>query len=340
MTKGLRSSGGIIAATSSGATSATPTDTASAGTSATGPVMISNVANGTIAAGSTTAANGNDVYQAEQGAQVDANTAQTNAESYAGQVAASDAGQALQAANAHSNNLFTLTCHRTGNGSGDIVCGRNAQVSGQDASAQGTNAVANGNGANAYGAQAQAIATDASAFGNAAAAHGLSTTAIGDHAAALAPNSTALGEDSTANGAGSVALGYGSVANRPDSVSVGNAATGMNRQITNVAEGTQPHDAVNLQQFDAGLHGLKTYANVAADKVGSVDASLAAAGAEAAAGKHRNTIAGGTAEYNGQASFAFAYQHRFNTRWAAMLTVGSNGGAVNTTVAGAASYSW
>ncbi|MGC9217351.1 MAG: hypothetical protein ACP5FM_11865, partial [Acidithiobacillus sp.] len=81
-------------------------------------------------------------------------------------------------------------------------------------------------------------------------------------------------------------------------------------------------------------------ANAEADKVGSVDASLAAASAEAAAGKHRNTIAGGTAEYNGQASFAFAYQHRFNTHWAAMVTVGSNGGAANTTVAGAASYSW
>jgi autotransporter adhesin len=280
------------------------------------------------------------VWAAEQGAQADANRAQNNADGYAGQVAAADSGQALQAANAHSNNLFTLTCHRTGNGSGDIVCGRNASVSGQNASAQGREAVANGNGANAYGAHAEAIGNDATALGNAAQARGYSTTAVGDHAEALAPNSTALGEDATALGAGSVALGYGSVAHRPNSVSVGNAATGMDRQITNVAAGTQPHDAVNLGQFEAGLQGANAYANAAADKVGSVDASLSAASAEAAAGKHRNTIAGATAEYNGQTSFAFAYQHRFGTHWASMLTVGSNGGAANTTIAGAASFSW
>jgi len=447
-----QSSQGVLHYTTpTGATSSTPTSTASAGTATTGPVTISNVGNGVIAAGSTTAANGNDVYEAErgnavhyvngagqqtetptddaelgtgsgnvtlhhvapgavnptshqavngsqlygaeQGAQADANRAQSNAEGYASQVAGQDAAQAqnnaegyaaqvagqdaaqaqnnaegyaskvagqaqanaegyagrvtaadshqaLQAANAHSNDLFTLTCHRLDNGSGDIVCGRNASVSGQDASAQGYNAVANGNGANAYGAQAQAIGNDATALGNAAQARGYSTTAVGDHAAALAPNSTALGEDATALGAGSVALGYGSVAHRPNSVSVGNAATGLNRQITNVAAGTQPHDAVNLGQFEAGLRGMKSYANIEADKVGSVDASLAAASAEAAAGKHRNSIAGGTAEYNGQASFAFAYQHRFGTHWASMITVGSNGGAANTTVAGAASYSW
>ena len=415
--------------TSSGATSTTPTDTASAGTATTGPVTISNVGNGTIAAGSTTAANGNDVYEAERGnavhylnsagqqtetpsdqaelgtgsndvtlhhvangavtatskqavngsqlyaaegqAQADANQAQANAEGYASQVAASDAGQAqanaegyasqvaasdagqaLQAANAHSNDLFNLTCHRVGNG--DILCGRDAQVSGQDSSAQGTGAVANGNGANAYGANAVADGNAATAIGNGARADGYSTTALGDHATADAPNSTALGQDATARGANSAAMGYGatangansaaigagSVANRPNSVSVGDAATHTYRQITNVAAGTEPHDAVNLGQFEAGLRGLKSYANAEADKVGSVDASLAAASAEAAAGKHRNTIAGGTAEYNGQASFAFAYQHRFGTHWAAMVTIGSNGGASNTTVAGAASYSW
>jgi autotransporter adhesin len=362
----------------SGATSDVPTATASAGNASTGPVTISNVGDGTIADGSTTAANGNDVWQAEQSAAAtaasdanqaqgnaenyagqvaasDANKAQGNAENYAGQVAASDAGkaqsnaeqkaaadanQAEQAANAHTNQVFTMTCHQTGNGSGDIVCGRDARVSGNNASAQGTGAQAYGNGANAYGAQTQALGDDATAIGNAASAHGYSTTAVGDHAEALAPNSTAVGENSVANGSDSVALGNGSVANRPNSVSVGNAATGLDRQITNVAAGTQPHDAVNLQQFDAGLQGAKGYAQSEADKVGSIDASLAAAGAEAAAGQHRNTVAGGTSDYNGQSSFAFAYQHRFGTHWAALMTVGSNGSASNTVIAGAASYSW
>ena len=323
-----------------GSTSLAPTSTASAGTATTGPVVISNVGAGAVSPDSTQAVNGGQLYSAEGQAQAEANQAQAAAEGYASGVAAQDAGQALQAANAHSNGLFTLTCHRLGNGSGDIVCGRGSSVSGRDAMAQGTGAQSSGQDATAYGAGSIANGQAATAIGPNAVANGYSTTALGDHAQALAPNSTALGENATANGSNSVALGQGSVANRPNSVSVGDAATHTYRQITNVAAGTEPHDAVNLGQFEAGLRGLKSYANAEADKVGSVDASLAAASAEAAAGKHRNTIAGGTAEYNGQASFAFAYQHRFNTHWAAMMTVGSNGGASNTTVAGAASYSW
>ena len=336
-----QSSQGVLHYTTpTGATSTTPTDTASAGTATTGPVTISNVANGTIAAGSTTAANGNDVYEAEQGAQADANRAQYNAEGYAGQVAAVDSGQALQAANAHSNNLFMLTCHRTGNGSGDIVCGRGTTVSGKNAMAEGTGSHASGQDATAYGAGSIANGQAATAIGPNAVANGYSTTALGDHAQALAPNSTALGENAAANGSNSVALGQGSVANRSNSVSVGNAATGLDRQITNVAAATEPHDAVNLQQFDAGLHGLKTYANAEADKVGSVDASLGEAAAQAAAGRGVNTVASGVADYNGQASFAFSYQHRFNHHWTGGVTVGSNGAAANTVVAAGAGYSW
>jgi autotransporter adhesin len=242
----------------------------------------------------------------------------------------------LQAANQHSDNLFTLTCHRTGDGSGDIVCGRDAQVSGQDSSAQGTGALANGTGANAYGANTQAVGDGATAIGNSAIAEGVSTTALGDHAEAAAPNSTALGENSAALGVESTAIGYGSVANRPNSVSVGNAAAGIDRQITNVAAGTQPHDAVNLQQFQDGLQG----ANAEADKVGSVDASLGEAAAQAAAGMGNNTVSGAVADYNGQSSFAFSYQHRFGYHWTGDVTVASNGGAGNTVAAAGAGYSW
>ena len=161
-----------------------------------------------------------------------------------------------------------------------------------------------------------------------------------DRARAFGQYSTAVGRGATANGYNAVALGQGSVANRANTVSVGNAAAHAYRQITNVAAGTEPHDAINLGQFEKGLRGLRSYANNRADKVGSVDASLAAASAEAAAGKHRNTIAGATAEFNGEASFAFAYQHRFSGHWSGMITVASNGDASDTTVAGSAGYSW
>lgn len=50
-------------------------------------------------------------------------------------------------------------------------------------------------------------------------------------------------------GEGGVALGAGSVANRANAVSVG--STGANRQIINVAAGTEDTDAVNLSQLNA-----------------------------------------------------------------------------------------
>ncbi len=50
-------------------------------------------------------------------------------------------------------------------------------------------------------------------------------------------------------GMDSVAIGAGSVAARDNVVSVGSAADGINRQITNVAAGTQANDAVNLGQL-------------------------------------------------------------------------------------------
>lgn len=355
-----------------GDASTTPTDTASAGTSTTGPVTISNIANGTIAEGSTTAVNGNDLYNAEQGNAVHylnssgnqtltpTNQAElgtgngsvvlhhvgngaisaTSQQAVNGSQLYDAEGQAQADANQYTDSKFSLTCHRMGNGSGDIICGRGTVAKGQNATAQGADSEAAGNAATAYGAGSRAIGNDATALGPQAIADGYSTTAVGDHAAAMAPNSTAVGQDATALAPGSVALGYGSVAHRANSVSVGNAATGLNRQITNVAAGSQPHDAVNLQQLQNAIQGAGNTAQAMADKVGSIDASMAGAAAEAAAGRHRNTVAGSTAEYNGQASFAFAYQHRFGTHWAAMLSVGSNGQAENTAVDGAASYSW
>lgn len=427
------STGVLHYTTSSGATSTTPTSTASAGTSKTGPVTISNVGNGTVAQGSTTAANGNDVWEAEQGnavhylnssgqqtetptnqaelgsgsnavtlhhvapgavtatsqqavngsqlyaaegqakaeanaaqsnaeaaAQQDANQAQANAEGYAGQVAAQDANQAQ----INSENYTNQVVRQDGIGSAAIGQGAKAQgnglATGQDAQAtngaiaEGQGAYANADPSVAIGKEADASGAESVAVGPYSRATAYSSTALGDHADAAARNSTALGQDTTANGESSTAVGYGatangansaaigsgSVANRPDSISVGNAATGLTRQITNVAPGTEPNDAVNLQQLQDGLAGAKASANAEADKVGSIDASIAGAAAEAAAGKHRNTIAGATADYNGQASFAFAYQHRFGTHWAALMSVASNGQASNTVVMGAGSYSW
>nr|WP_263864232.1 hypothetical protein [Variovorax sp. 38R] len=113
---------------------------------------------------------------------------------------------------------------------------------------------------NAAGAESVAIGPNAVALGN-------NAIATGNGAQAKAAGSIALGANSTASTANSVALGDGAVANRvgmngqremfsntvvqsaQGAVSVG--STGNERQITNVAGGTQATDAVNVRQLQA-----------------------------------------------------------------------------------------
>ncbi|XMM86839.1 ESPR-type extended signal peptide-containing protein [Stenotrophomonas maltophilia] len=91
---------------------------------------------------------------------------------------------------------------------------------------------------------------DPSASGANSAAGGAGSTAAG-------ANSTALGNGSQAQATNSVALGAGSVANRANTVSVG--ASGAERQVVNVADGTQATDAVNVRQLQASQQGTIRY---------------------------------------------------------------------------------
>jgi len=113
-------------------------------------------------------------------------------------------------------------------------------------------------GATATGVGSIAIGGDAVATG--------STTdagmAIGSHARA-AGRATALGPSATASAFDSVALGSLSVSDRTGTVSVGNATT--QRQIVQVAKGTQATDAVNLSQLTPVVSALGGGAAVAGD---------------------------------------------------------------------------
>ncbi|HFF3762529.1 TPA: YadA-like family protein, partial [Stenotrophomonas maltophilia] len=91
---------------------------------------------------------------------------------------------------------------------------------------------------------------DPSASGANSAAGGAGSTAAG-------ANSTALGNGSQAQADNSVALGAGSVANRANTVSVGVA--GAERQVVNVADGSQATDAVNVRQLQASQQGTLRY---------------------------------------------------------------------------------
>ncbi|MFV3308147.1 YadA-like family protein [Pseudomonas sp. NY15181] len=92
---------------------------------------------------------------------------------------------------------------------------------------------------------------DSVAGGAGAEAAGASSVAIGTQSKATGENSVAMGNGASASASNSAAVGAGSVADRAGSVSVGSA--GNERQITNVAAGTAPTDAVNFGQLQQSM---------------------------------------------------------------------------------------
>ncbi|MEX3933573.1 ESPR-type extended signal peptide-containing protein [Paraburkholderia phymatum] len=113
-------------------------------------------------------------------------------------------------------------------------------------------------------------------------AGGANSVAIGGNAQATTAGSVALGSNARTTAADAVALGSGSLADRANTVSVG--AGGAERQIVNVAAGTQNTDAVNLKQlkdlgasFDTG--GGVTSAFVAYDSAAKNKVTLGGVGA-------------------------------------------------------------
>ncbi|WP_277625990.1 YadA-like family protein [Burkholderia cenocepacia] len=149
----------------------------------------------------------------------------------------------------------------TTNGAGALAIGSNAKANGENAVALGSNGI-------------KAIGASSIAIGNAAEAAVGATNGIAmGTSASVAPNLTnamALGANTSVEGAanGAVALGAGAKATRANTVSVGNA--GSERQIVNVAAGTQGTDAVNVTQLSGVTTALGGGAGIGAD--GSVTA--------------------------------------------------------------------
>ncbi|WP_269189824.1 YadA-like family protein [Burkholderia sp. E168m15] len=149
----------------------------------------------------------------------------------------------------------------TTNGAGALAIGSNAKANGENAVALGSNGI-------------KAIGASSIAIGNAAeAAVGAANGIAMGTSASVAPNLTnamALGANTSVEGAanGAVALGAGAKATRANTVSVGNA--GSERQIVNVAAGTQGTDAVNVTQLSGVTTALGGGAGIGAD--GSVTA--------------------------------------------------------------------
>ncbi|XNL44729.1 YadA-like family protein [Burkholderia lata] len=149
-----------------------------------------------------------------------------------------------------------------------VAMGSNVQTNGTQAVAMGANAQANADYALAIGNNnVQAIGDSSIALGNGANVRAGATNSIamgtGANVARNVQGAMALGSGATATTNGGIALGDNSLANRANALSIGRA--GAERQIVNVAAGTQNTDAVNVGQLKGVTNALGGGAGVGAD---------------------------------------------------------------------------
>ena len=149
------------------------------------------------------------------------------------------------------------------------------------------------------------------AVGSSAQVQGDNSSAFGSQAKVVANKSVAVGQGARVLAENSVALGQGSVVDRGEinTVSVGNATT--KRRVTNVADGINAHDAVNVKQ----LNEVKSSVDSVRKDLQKNDKKLRGgiAGAAALANIPQVTQAGsnllgvGVGNYRGESAVAVGY---------------------------------
>ncbi|MGY6236557.1 YadA family autotransporter adhesin [Burkholderia ambifaria] len=287
-----------------------------------GGTRITNVKAGTLSATSTDAVNGSQLYATNQ--QVSKNTTDiANLQDNVTNIANGKAGLVQQQ-----------------DPKGAITVGKDSGGSSVNFSGTAGDRVLTGvaAGVNANDAVNMAQFNDA-----------LKTAAVNDQirAAATDANTTwiaradagSIGSTATATGKNAVAVGQGSVADRDNSFSVG--AKGNERQVTNVAAGTAPTDAVNVQQLSDNLNAASTQAkgytdqrigqvynsfnDLKKDMYGGVASAMAVAGLPQPTGAGRSMVSAATSNYHGQQGFAAGYSYvTENNRWVVKASVTGN----------------
>ncbi|AOK06025.1 YadA-like family protein [Burkholderia sp. AU28942] len=287
-----------------------------------GGTRITNVKAGTLSATSTDAVNGSQLYATNQ--QVSKNTTDiANLQSNVTNIANGKAGLVQQQ---DANGAITV---------GKDAGGTSVNFSGTSGDRVLTGVAA---GVNANDAVNMAQFNDA-----------LKTAAANDKVRAAATDANAtwiaradagsIGSTATATGKNAVAVGQGSVADRDNSFSVG--AKGGERQITNVAAGTAPTDAVNVQQLNDNIGAASAQAkgytdqrigqvynsfnDLKKDMYGGVASAMAVAGLPQPTGAGRSVVSAATSNYHGQQGFAAGYSYvTENNRWVVKASVTGN----------------
>ncbi|MBR7906518.1 YadA family autotransporter adhesin [Burkholderia cenocepacia] len=287
-----------------------------------GGTRITNVQAGTLSATSTDAVNGSQLYATNQ--QVSKNT--TDISNLQGSVTNIANGKAGLVQQQDPNGAITVgkdsggaSVNFSGTAGDRVLTGVAAGVSDNDAVNMGqfNNALKNV----AANDKIRAAATDAN------------TTWI------ARADAGSIGSTATATGKNAVAVGQGSVADRDNSFSVG--AKGSERQVTNVAAGTAPTDAVNVQQLNDNLATASTQAkgytdqrigqvynsfnDLKKDMYGGVASAMAVAGLPQPTGAGRSMVSAATSNYHGQQGFAAGYSYvTESNRWVVKASVTGN----------------
>ncbi|WDM62979.1 ESPR-type extended signal peptide-containing protein [Stenotrophomonas forensis] len=162
-----------------------------------------------------------------------------------------------------------------------LALGSRAQIYGTESTGLGNYAETSGGYATAVGHFARAFGGHGTALGTKAYASGKGATALGHDSQASAGNAVSIGSGARASYSDSVAIGANSVTYGSNTVSVG--SSGGERRITNVREGSNGTDAVNLNQL------ANTNRNVATTYDMASTAKSTAASAQTTANTAQNT---------------------------------------------------
>ena len=233
----------------------------------TGGTRLTNVAQGDLSDGSTDAVNGTQLNETNQNVAGNATAITT----LGGRVTTLEG----TVGNISNGSVGMFQVSQDHNTPPPVVTGADSAAGGANATASGDSSVAIGNNSTASG-------DNSSALGNGATASGNGSTAIGQGAEASADGSVALGSGSSDGGRGAesyVGKYSGAQNDTVGTVSVGNAATGETRTVSNVADGQQATDAVNVRQLDGAVQVAKDYTDT---QISNVNTSVSTMGTQVA----------------------------------------------------------
>ena len=157
--------------------------------------------------------------------------------------------------------------------------------------------------------------------------------------------SVVIGEGSTATGNDSVAIGSGSTADRDREVSVG--AAGNERVVSNVATGTRPTDAVNVQQMEDRFTAERDWTNgrfqavdKRIDRMGAISAAYAGMAINTAGLEGEHRVGAGIGQQNGRSALAVGYQRVLGEKKNISVSLGGAFSGSDKSMSAGAGFSW